>query len=262
MDDVLPVSTRLIQESLRALKARHRKEIREYRAIHRVKVEVLAKDAIWTQDATHTGRINKKAVLAEVVKDRGTLGTVAMAVGDSATGRDVVEMLEIQKQKGHLPLVLATDNGSAYKSAEVAEYCRRERVVHMFSRPRTPQDNAAAERGIGELKAESGLGRKACFHAVHEVVSCLANTWVLLDHRPRACKGYRSAVQLENDLPAGPELVDRGVFYEATCAEVKKAVQGGGTSLERRQAERLAIYRSLEKINLVNITRGGKTCRA
>jgi transposase InsO family protein len=262
LDAVLETPTRLIQESLRALKARHRKRVREHREANRMSVKVLAKDVIWTQDATHAGRIGGKAVLAEVVRDRGTLGNVAMAVGEAATGRDVVEMLEIQKREGRLPLVWATDNGPAYKSEEVAEFCKREKLVHLFSRIHTPQDNAAAERGIGELKAEAGLGKNACFRAVREVASCLAKTWFLLDARPRACRDNRSAVQLEKDLPAGPDLVDRGVFYKATCAEVEKAVQGGGTPRERRQAERLAIYETLGKIYLVNIMRGGKTCRA
>jgi hypothetical protein len=112
------------------------------------------------------------------------------------------------------------------------------------------------------LKAEAGLGKNACFRAVREVASCLVKTWSLLDARPRACRDNRSAVQLEKDLPAGPDLVDRGAFYKATCAEVEKAVQGGGTPRERRQAERLAVYGALEKINLINIMRGGKTCRA
>ena len=77
------------------------------------RVKVLAKDVIWAQDATQVARIDGKKILAEVVKDRGTLGSVAMAVGRPAKGWEIVEMLEGKKREGCLPLVLATDNGSS-----------------------------------------------------------------------------------------------------------------------------------------------------
>jgi len=257
---LLDAPTRLIQLCLRALKARHRKRAREQREAHRTSVKVLAKDVIWAQDATQVARIDGKKILAEVVKDRGTLGSVAMAVGRPAKGWEIVEMLEGKKREGCLPLVLATDNGSSYKSERVAEFCEREKVVHLFSRTHTPQDNAPAERGIGELKAE--LPEMPGNHALQEVAACMSRVWAMLDIRPRASKGYKSAVQLAEELPAGPDLVDRAAFYEAACAAVEKAVQGGGTPRERRQAERQAILRTLEDHKLIHIIRGGKSCPA
>jgi transposase InsO family protein len=260
MDYMLDAPTRLIQTCLSAIKARHRRKVREHRAANRTSVKVLAKDVIWTQDAAQVAMIGEMKVPAEVVKDRGTLGNVAMAAGRPAKGRDIVEMLARKKQEGCLPLVLATDNGSTYTSKRVSDFCKQEKVVHLFSRTHTPQDNGAAERGIGELKAE--IGQNPCFRAVRDVAACLSEVWAMLDNRPRASKGYKSAVQLEKELPAGQELVDRDTFYKATCREVEKAVQGGGTPREKRQAERLAILRTLEEHQLIHIIRGGKTCPA
>ena len=262
MIEVLPTPTRLVQKSLSLWKARHRKRLSEIRSKNRVGLKVLAKDVIWTEDAAHLGKTEEVEYLAEVVKDRGSLATKALVVGGAATGEDVAGILEGQKRLGRLPLVWATDNGPAYKSHEVAEFCEREKVVHLFSRPRLPQDNGAAERGIGELKAETGLDAGIHLRDGLEAVSRLLKGWRLLDHRPRACRGYQSAVQLEKSLPVGPDMVSRSEFYEAACRRMEKAVQGGGTARERRKAERMAVYELLEKLNLVSIVRGEKTCRA
>jgi hypothetical protein len=262
VDEVLALPTRLIQPALSAWKARHRKTLREMRSENRVSLKVLAKDVIWTEDAAHLGRTDESAYLAEVVKDRGSLATKTVAVGGAATGKDVVNILEGQKRLGDLPLVLATDNGPAYKSHKVAEFCESERIVHLFSRPRLPQDNGAAERGIGELKAESGLGDGVHLRDGFEAASRLVKAWHLLDHRPRACRGYQSAVQLEKSLPVGPDMVSREQFYEDACRGMEKAVQGGGTARQQRWAQRMAVYETLEKLNLVSIVRGEKTCRA
>jgi transposase InsO family protein len=198
----------------------------------------------------------------EVIKDRGTLGFEGLAVGPAASADDVLAMLEFQKKTKGLPLVWATDNGTAYKGKKVAEFLERERIIHLFSRPRIPQDNGASERGMGEWKDETAIGRGFRFHGQREVVPRVMRTWFLLDHRPRASKGYRSAVQLEKCLAKGPELVDREAFYRETCGNIKKAVKGGGTAREKRLATRLAILKTLEKNHLISIVRGGKHHRA
>lgn len=262
VESLTNLPTRLVQESLKALKSRRRKRLRDLQAKNRTSIDVLGKDVIWVQDALHAGRIGPKGVMAEVVKDRGSLANVALTVGGAATGADVVEMLEIQKQKGRLPLVWATDNGPAYKSGEVAHFCRREKLIHLFSRPHLPQDNGAAERGIRELKSESGLGRGVKLCGVEEAVARLVHADRLLCVRPRACRGMKSSVQLEKTLPVGPERVARATFYEAACRAVEKEVQGGGSIRDLRRKQRQVIYGLLEKINLVRLVRGGNTCRA
>ena len=254
--------TRSVQENLSALKVRHRRRMRDFQAKNRINIKVLGKDVVWAQDAMHVGRVGSKAVMAEVVKDRGSLENVAIVVGGAATGRDVVNILENQKREGRLPLVWATDNGPAYKSHEVTRFCEREKLVHLFSRPHLPQDNGAAERGIRELKEESGLGSGVKLRSVDEVASRLVKTSHLLGNRPRACRDMKTSVQLEKTLPIGPETVAREDFYEAACRVAEKVVQGGGNIREQRRIQRQVIYGLLEKINLVKLVRGGNTCRA
>lgn len=253
------VSTRLVQESVRQFKQRRAARKRRWREARRVHVEVLLPNTVWTQDATHLGRIGKKAVLAEVVKDRATLGYMGIAVGEAARAEDLLRMLEMTKFSHGLPLVWATDNGPAYRDHRVADFLRRERVVHLFSRPRLPQDNGAAEKGIRELKEESGLGKGVKLASPQEAAQKLAYSWEILDSgRLRASKGYRTTEQLKKELPHWDSKVEREVFYARACEAMEKGVKGGGTQKQKRQAERQAVYQTLQEFQLVELTRGGK----
>jgi len=53
------------------------------------------------------------------------------------------------------PLVLKSDNGSAFISAHAASLLAAWRVVPLFSPPHTPQYNGACEAGIGGLKTRT-----------------------------------------------------------------------------------------------------------
>lgn len=84
---------------------------------------------------------------------------VGVSLGSAATGAEIVGILERARvERGAAPFVLSHDNGLAYCSAEVVQWCAEYGVVELVNEPRTPQHNAACERGIGELKAECGLG--------------------------------------------------------------------------------------------------------
>lgn len=226
----------------------------------RVHVEVLSPNVIWAQDSAHAGRTNEEEVKAEVIKDRATLGYVGLTVGPPATAREILEMLNAQKKERGLPLVWSTDNGSAYKNEKLIDYLRREKVIHLLSRPRTPQDNGSAEKGIRELKEEAGLGKGVKLSSPAEAARKLAVSWYILDHgRPRASKGYRTAEELEAQLPSWRERVAREAFYEQACRSMEKAVKGGGTARQKRQAQREAVYETLERYQLITRTRGGKS---
>jgi len=256
------VSIRLVQESVSELKKRHEQKRRKRFAANRESVAVLSPNVIWTQDATHVGRLNRKAVQAEVVKDRATLGYTGLAVGPTASGSDILWILEVAKQEKGLPLVWATDNGSAYRDARVESFLKREKVVHLLSRPHLPQDNAAAEKGIQELKTEAGLGKGVKLTSFEEAACKLAVSREILDGgRARASKHYQTADELRQSLPSWDLKVQRGVFYEQACKSMEKAVKGGGTAREIRQAERQAVYETLEKFQLVKRTRGGKSLK-
>ena len=48
------------------------------------------------------------------------------------------------------------------------------------------------------------------------------------------------------------------MFYGRACERMEKAVKGGITAKQKRQAERQAVYETLEQFQLITRTRGGK----
>jgi len=221
------VGTRRVQASLKRLKANRRRRERRRRERMKKRTTVLCSNAIWCQDATHVGRLdNGQAVEADVVKDRGSLSTLGLSVGSAATGDDVVLLLKtLQAKKGDLPLVLQTDNGSA-------------------------------ERAIGELKAETGLGRGRHIEHAHDAGLLLASAASSLNsNRLRGSKGYRTANTLANTLPSWYNRVTRDRFYREAGEAIRRAEENNGKRRARHAANE-AVLMLLERHGIVERTRG------
>jgi transposase InsO family protein len=253
------IPTRLVQTVVKRFKARDRRLERRRIVNNRQSVTVLFRDAIWTQDGTHLGRIFGDKVEAQVIKDRGTLRNVALSVGDAADGEDVVMLLEAAKREnGGLPLVWQTDNDPPYKSEPVESYLERERVVHLLSRVYTPVDNGAAEIGMRELKGECGLGKGVKLCSVHEAAKLIGKSAVLLNEgRLRGSKGYLSANDLAERIPSWYNAADRNRFYQEACEAKNRAVQGK-KNRAAQLAERQAVLMVMQKDGMLTIKRGGK----
>lgn len=253
------ISTMLVQEYVRRFK-RCRAEHRRRRIERgRVSVQVLGRDIVWVQDGLHAGRTPEgKAVEAQVVKDRGSLRTVALEVGPAASGDDVIRLWEKARQERGLPLVLASDNAASYCSEAAEAYLKSQKVIHLKSLPRTPQHNGAAESRVRELKDQSGLGKGVVLEDVHEPLNRLAACAARLDaHRLRASKGYKTAIELDAVLPRGYNA-GRERFYKEARRRMQEAVLGAETWRAARLAEREAVYAALESFGLVRRERGGQ----
>jgi hypothetical protein len=130
------------------------------------------------------------------------------------------------------------------------------KVIHLFSRPHTPQHNPWVERGIGEGKALAELNadvnlqsRAAGVQRLNDALQTLNNHW------PRQSRGGLTAAQLEKKLPQWNKLVSRDEFYAAADAAIQEAVtEANGRKV--RQATREAIFRTLERFGLILRTRG------
>lgn len=131
-------------------------------------------------------------------------------------------------------------------------------MVHLLSLPHTPQHNAWVERGHGELKAESGLGKGVVLSNVDEARTRLLAARERLDeHRLRARLGARTAAEIDRSLPSWEGVLDRRAFYDAVCRSRQRAVLGTVGARARRLAEREATWRVLESYGLVRRSRGG-----
>lgn len=248
-----PTSTMLVQQETAALKAQvrtnRRRVLEEVREGH----EVLARDAVWAQDATHVGRlVDGEKVEAEVATDRATTRTVIAAVGRPASGEELREHLERAKaDRGALPFVWQSDAGSANLSEILGTYLAAEQVIHLRSRVHMPTDNPAAEHKNRELKEESGLGKGVRLRDAREAAARLDPAKRRLDEgRLRASRGWKTAAELDRDLPRADALVARAVFHAEACSAMREAVLGLSDEQEIRKAEQDAIWRTLERHGL------------
>jgi hypothetical protein len=133
---------------------------------------------------------------------------------------------------------------------------------HLGNRTHTPQDNAATERGIGEAKPEAELGRGVALGTPQEGVAALQAACGRLNARPRPSRGDLSADELTRVLPSWETRVARSEFYGAAQAAIQRAVREGMTKRQRRQAEREAVFETLEHFGLMSRVRGGEALQA
>jgi len=253
------ISLSLTREALAKVKAERRRRIRSMREQARRSIRVLARDALWSQDATHVGRDEEQgAVQAEVLREVASTRTLEVMVGPPATAQDVISILDrAHREHRRLPLVWATDNAAAYCSAEVRAWLADHLVVPLLSLPRTPQHNACSEHGMRELKDEAELD--GADDILEMLARLLAARERLDEHRPRRSRGWQTAVQADAALPPAETLVSREAFYAAAHCAMEKAVLHSRTNRERRRATRTAVLQCMQHFGLITMTRAGAT---
>lgn len=246
---------RVINVLLKVLKTEHRADEAARFTQQRVHVQVLARGTLLAQDSTHVGNARGRKAWAEVAKDAATCEAWAFGDGKPITGDAMLSHLEALETQDRLPLVLATDNGPAYKEHRVEAWLAQHQIVHLLSRPHTPQDNGRAERGIGEGKRLAGLGKGVLLENKAFGAQILDQALQRLNQRwPRRTKGGLTAAQLKQTLPHWQASTSRSSFYKATCSAIQ-AIKATGKRAHRKET-REAIFRTLEQFGLILRTRG------
>ena len=87
----------------------------------------------------------RQQVRSLTIVDVYTREAVAIEVGQSLKGDDVVRTLNKLKQEREVPKVLFCDNGSEFTSQSMDLWAYRNRAKIDFSRPGKPTDNAFVE---------------------------------------------------------------------------------------------------------------------
>jgi len=246
---------RIIDTLLALLKKEHRIEEARRLRRQRVHVRVLTQGALLAQDSTHVGSFRGRKAWAEVAKDAATCEAWAFGDGRAITGDAMLAHLKALKAQGRLPLVLATDNGSAYKEQRVRAWLAEHQVIQLFSRPRTPQDNGRAERGIGEGKALARLGKGVLLETRALGAQILDQALQRLNYLwHRHSKGGLTAAQLKLTLPSWQAKTSRSRFYKAACKAIRAIKVVSKRALRKETRE--AIFRTLEQFGLILRTRG------
>lgn len=250
----------LLRQSLAALKAQHRREVRERRKRRRTSVRVLSRDAMWSMDASHVGRdLEHRSVQVESIRDVASSHTLDATIGSPPTGNAIVAQLErVCALHAGAPLVLATDGGEC-DCDEVRAWLQARHIVHLRSLPHTPEHNPWIERGFGELKAETGLGKGVVIDDLRVAGTLVVGALARLDYlRPRASRGWKTAAQCHRELRPARNVVDRDRFYFAACCAIRRAVLHSKNKRARRRAERAAILNVMESYGPIQRTRGGE----
>ena len=250
-----------VRRVLRELKRERRARIRCQETERRVSMHVLARDVIWSMDATHLGRAKDGgAVQGEVVREVASTRTVGLSVGPPARGYEVVELLDqVVQERGGAPLVLLNDNGGAYRSVEVTTWCERHGVLHLFSLPRTPQHNAASEHGMRGLKLGSGLDDGRAVIDIDEACEALELARDRIDrHRLRRTRGWMTAMEADRVMPHWSASVTREQVLEKASCALEEALLHCQGKRARRRAAREAILGTLQHFSVIQRTRGGR----
>ncbi|WP_244946483.1 DDE-type integrase/transposase/recombinase [Bacteriovorax stolpii] len=251
------VQLRLIRKYVSEIKERRRLRRLAEIKLNQVRVEVKVLNAIWVQDGTYLGRKNKKAIESQIIKDRGSKKIIGVLTGSSATGCEIVYGLELLKKERGLPLVWMTDNGTAYCNKEVKEYVEREKIVHVRSLPRTPQHNGSAEVMMRELKTDCLLGKKTVLDCEIETHASVVSSAIRINkNRRRMSLSFKSSDETDDEMRMNGKKLDRDLFYEEYCQEMKTLVNVQGMR-EKKMREREIVMCLLEKHEMITRKRSG-----
>jgi putative transposase len=109
---------------------------------------------VWSLDFVADQFTDGRRFRALTVVDVYTRECLAIEVGQSLKGHDVVRVLQRVSQHRGVPQVLFCDNGSEFTSQAMDLWAYHNGVKIDFSRPGKPTDNAYVESFNGTLRAE------------------------------------------------------------------------------------------------------------
>lgn len=114
-----------------------------------------AANQVWSMDFVSDALFNGKKFRALTIVDNHTRECLAIEVGQSLTGEDVVRALQDIAQQGRaLPARIQADNGPEFVSISLDKWAYDHGVVLDFSRPGKPTDNPFIESFNGSLRDE------------------------------------------------------------------------------------------------------------
>ena len=130
---------------------------------------------IWSMDFVADNLFDGRKLRMLTVVDCYTRESLAIHVGQSLKGDDVVRVLNaIVRERGQ-PETIKTDNGSEFITKVMDKWAYEREVELDFSRPGKPTDNAFAESFNGKVRAE-----------------CLNTAWFMsLDDARSKCEAWR-----------------------------------------------------------------------
>jgi putative transposase len=115
---------------------------------------VTAINEIWSMDFVSDALFDGRRLRALTVVDNYTRESLAIEVGQSLKGEDVVRVLDAVVAERGTPQTIKVDNGSEFISKAMDRWAYEHGVELDFSRPGTPTDNAKVESFNGRFRQE------------------------------------------------------------------------------------------------------------
>jgi len=110
---------------------------------------------VWSTDFVSDALFDGSRFRALTIVDNCSRECLAIMVGKSLRGSDVVEALEaLRCTRGLTPLRIQTDNGSEFISKEMDRWAYENKVIMDYSRPGKPTDNPFVESFNGSFRDE------------------------------------------------------------------------------------------------------------
>jgi len=127
---------------------------RHQQALHVLHWQVAG--SVWAMDfAEAPAPIDGRYGYLLAVRDLATAQQLLWQPLTAPTAADTILALGSLFARYGPPLVLKTDNGSAFSAGDTLAFLDQAQVIPLFSPPRTPRYNGAIEAGIGSLKTRT-----------------------------------------------------------------------------------------------------------
>ena len=135
---------------------RSKRPRRRVAVAHRMqRPELSSLDQCWSMDFVSDSLFNGCRIRALTVVDNFSRECLAIHVGQSFVGKQVVEVMDALKRfTGRCPERIQMDNGSEFISKAMDKWAYENNVVLDFSRPGKPTDNPFVESFNGSFRDE------------------------------------------------------------------------------------------------------------
>jgi transposase InsO family protein len=238
---------------------------RQFQAEHRLVVETLhwkRPGSVWAIDHSQPPRpIEGRYEQILAVRDLASGMQLAWSPVEGATAEEALPVLQSLAMNHGPPLLLKSDNGSAFKSGAFAAWLEEWRIVPLFSPVRMPRFNGSCEAGIGGAKrrTEQLAARRGEYLDWSANDLFAAQEWANHDHYPSGLAAGTPAERFAARRPFDPN--ERDAFRQAVVQFERQfnhdvCIAGDAmTDALRAAHHRRAVRRALVEFGYLDITR-------
>jgi transposase InsO family protein len=225
--------------------------------------------AVWAMDFSDAPYlIDGVYMYLFAVRDLASHYQIAWIPVPDLRAETVLPLLEQLFEEHGAPLVLKSDNGSAFIAELLTEFLATKQVSQLFSPARRPQYNGALERSNGVLKTYTGL------HAIREghpfrwtsddveqarqLANTISRPWGRQGSTPQETWQAREPITAEQ----------RGAFIQSVQEQLPRAAEDQGlpsvallSPAQHRMVSRMAISRVLEQSGHLTMKRAPRRKR-